>query len=49
MKIEPLDQRVLSGKTYGYCKCGREVRKDKHKICPVCGNVFLWDKLEEER
>lgn len=32
--------------TYGYCTCGREVKKSDEYIdekCPMCGAKIVWD------
>lgn len=33
----------VATKIYGYCTCGREVCKDEHTVCPMCGAKLTWN------
>lgn len=49
MKINPSDKRELGGKIYGYCTCGREVQEGKNNICPLCGNILIWNEIDKNK
>lgn len=34
----------MTTKIYGYCTCGREVCKDEHTVCPMCGAKLTWNQ-----
>lgn len=40
------DVRKLESGTYGYCHCGRELKKgDSNKIeCPLCNMELEWEE-----
>jgi len=42
MKVK--DEFELRGIRYGYCSCGREVRKDKDDECPHCLLELEWNE-----
>lgn len=44
-----LDQITIGGNVYGYCSCGRELKKTSIKVkCPLCERELQWEEEDAQ-
>lgn len=42
IKVTDIHKSHINDIIYGYCTCGREVRRGKDKTCPACKAELIW-------